>query len=58
MEHKAFCKLPRPSTKRCKYYNLSCGCLVEKCTFPHVCFQCGKNHKWVDVHYGRAEPVR
>ena len=53
VEHKAFCRLPPPpaGAKRCKYYNLSCGCVVDNCHFKHVCWTCGKNHKWVDQHF-------
>ena len=44
-------KAPPAGSKRCKFFNLSCGCSMDKCNYNHVCWQCGGPHKWVDKHF-------
>jgi hypothetical protein len=54
-EFAAFSKVRTPPSedRRCRFFNLSCGCQREGCTFNHVCWQCGSKHKWVDQHFAR-----
>ena len=35
----------------CRFYNHSCGCTRENCTFKHVCWVCGGPHRWIDRHF-------
>ena len=35
----------------CRFYNHSCGCTREGCSFKHVCWVCGGQHRWIDRHF-------
>ena len=51
-EWKAFSKEPIPKEKRCKWWNLSCGCTSgSECRYPHACWVCGsRSHRWIARH--------
>ena len=35
----------------CRFYNHSCGCTRENCSFKQLCWVCGGQHRWIDRHF-------